>query len=151
MLIEFFDLMAEDGWEPTTYDQSSPNFLWADGGSLADAPVDMAATFDGAVSRSSRVDGDFNMAGARCRPGFTVPWHHNNLRELIIVMGGEFTVEWGDDGEHRTIQAGDFWISDAGTKHTMTAGPEGVTYIETWPVWVELVTTWYDDPGWVRR
>jgi hypothetical protein len=33
----------------------------------------------------------------------------------------------------------------------MTAGPEGVTYIETWGVPVtELKTVWYDH-GWVRR
>ena len=33
----------------------------------------------------------------------------------------------------------------------MTAGPEGVTYIETWPVPVgKLETTWYD-VGWVHR
>jgi hypothetical protein len=33
----------------------------------------------------------------------------------------------------------------------MTAGPEGVVYIETWPAPIrELTTTWHDS-GWVRR
>lgn len=151
MKIDFFDLNAADGWEPaTSYDQSSSAHLWENGGPLVDAPIDMAATFEGAVSRSTRVDGDFNMAGARLAPGFTLPWHSNNLRELVVVMGGELTVE-SDDGEKRTIGLGEFCISEADAKHRMTAGPEGATYIETWPVWVQLVSTWYDGPGWVRR
>jgi hypothetical protein len=66
-------------------------------------------------------------------------------------MGGSMTVEFGEDGEKRTLGPADFWISEAGTKHSMTAGPEGVSYIETWPVWVQLVTTWHDGPTWVRR
>jgi quercetin dioxygenase-like cupin family protein len=150
MQIDFFDLLAAEGWDPIVFDQSSPNDIWGGGGLLADAPVDMAATFDGAMWRSTRVDTDFNMGGVRCRANFTVPWHDHNLRELIIVMGGEFTVEWGDNEERRTIGPGDFWISEAGTKHTMTAGPEGVTYVETWPVWVQLKTTWHEG-GWVPR
>jgi quercetin dioxygenase-like cupin family protein len=149
--IEFFDLNAADGWDAaTSYDQSSSSQLWDDGGPLAQAPVDMEATFEGSASRSARVDGDFNMAGVRLVPGFTVPWHSNNLRELIVVMGGDLTVE-SDDGDKRTIGLGEFCISEANAKHSMTAGREGASYIETWPVWVQVVTTWYDGPGWVRR
>ena len=150
MKIDFFDLNADTDWEPIVYDQANPSYSWGGGGSLADAPVDLAATFDGAMFRSMRVDSDFNMGGVRCRPNFTIPWHSHNLRELIIVMGGEFTVESDDGSGPRTVRAGDFWISEAGTKHTMTAGPEGVSYIETWPVWVELKTTWHEGAGWAR-
>jgi hypothetical protein len=49
------------------------------------------------------------------------------------------------------VKPGCFFTSRAGTPYTMTAGPEGVTYIETWgtPV-TSLKTVWYDF-GWVRR
>jgi hypothetical protein len=49
------------------------------------------------------------------------------------------------------VKPGCFFTSRAGTPYTMTAGPEGVTYIETWGVPVtKLKTVWYDF-GWVRR
>jgi len=150
--IEFFNLLDTEGWESMPVDQKSPTYFWADGGGLlSDAPVDMDATFGGNMSFSTKIDRAFNMNGLRCKPGFTVPKHHHNLRELIIVFGGEFTVEDGDTGESRTVGPGKFWISDAGTPYTMTAGPEGVTYIETWPEPVSnLETTWHD-VGWVHR
>ena len=33
----------------------------------------------------------------------------------------------------------------------MTAGPEGVTYIETWPEPVTALETYWHDVGWVHR
>jgi hypothetical protein len=33
----------------------------------------------------------------------------------------------------------------------MTAGPEGVTYIETWPNSVRTLETYWHDVGWVHR
>ena len=150
MQIEFFDLLAAEGWEPIAFDQADRNYRWGGEGSLADAPVDMAATFEGAMWRSMRVDADFNMGGVRCKPNFTLPWHSLNLRQLIIVMGGELTVE-SADGQTETVKAGDFWISGADVKQTITAGPEGVTYVDTWPVWVQLITTWHDGDSWVKR
>jgi quercetin dioxygenase-like cupin family protein len=150
MQIQFFDLLEAEGWDPVSYDQSNPNYSWGGDGSLDDAPVDVKATFDGASWVSTRVDADFTMRGVRWRPNFTVPWHSHNLRQLIIVMGGELTVE-DEDGEKHTVKAGDFWISEANTKQTFTAGAEGVTYVETWPVWVQLYTTWYPGEGWIAR
>jgi len=149
--IEFFNLLGEEGWSPMSVDQSNPRYFWDDGGPLSDAPVDMGATFDGAMWVSSKVDRSFNMNGLRCRPKFTVPRHHHNFRELITVFGGEFTVEWGEGGESRRVGPGEFWISEAGTKYMMTAGPEGVTYVETWPEpQAGLETTWHEG-GWVHR
>ena len=51
------------------------------------------------------------------------------------MFGGQFTVEWArtSSGSRTTFGPGEFWISDAGTSYMMTAGPEGVTYIEQWP------------------
>ena len=71
--IEFIDLLDDDGWEPMPVDQTSPTYLWNDGGLLADAPVDMEATFNGAMWRQRKVDRSFNLDGLRCRPNFTVP------------------------------------------------------------------------------
>lgn len=150
MQIEFFDLLADEGWDPIVFDPSDPNFRWGGEGSLPAAPVDMVATFDGAMWRSSRVDADFNMGGVRVKPNFTVPLHSLNLRQLIIVMGGEVAVE-SAEGESRTVKAGDFWISEANVKQTFTAGPEGAIYVDTWPVWVQLITTWHPGSNWVKR
>lgn len=152
MTIDFFNLLDDEGWYPMPLDVQ-PSYLWADGGKLSDAPVDFAATFDGAMVVSTKIDPEFNMNGLRVRPGFMVPRHHHNLRELIIVFGGEYLIEYGELGheESQLVGPGEFFISDPGTPYTMTAGPEGVTYIETWPEpQIHLETYWHDH-GWVRR
>jgi hypothetical protein len=151
--IEFSNLLGDEGWAPMPVDQSNPRYFWHDGGPLADAPVDMEATFDGGMWISTKVDRSFNLNGLRCRPNFTVPRHHHNMRELIVVFGGEFTVEWGPDGGEgrRTIGAGQFWVSDAGTPYMMTAGPEGVTYMETWPGPAATLETYWHEGGWIER
>jgi quercetin dioxygenase-like cupin family protein len=151
MKIDFYDLQTDDAWSPFVPDLSSPNELWAGGGTLADAPVDVKATFDGAMWKSTRVDPDFVMNGVRLKPNFTVPPHSNHLRELIIVVGGQITVDWGE-GTTRTVTIGEYWHTDPGTKLTMTAGPDGARYVETWPVWViDHSTTWYDGDSWVKH
>src|SRR5262245_66348034 len=91
--IKFFDLLADDGWAPLQMDQTNPAFSWSEGGSLADAPVDVKATFDGAMWYSTLVERAFNITGLRCRAGFTVPQHHHNRRMLVIVFGGELVIE----------------------------------------------------------
>jgi mannose-6-phosphate isomerase-like protein (cupin superfamily) len=86
-------------------------------------------------------------------PNFLVPRHLHNIDETIIVLAGEYKIEFGDpaEGKFVIVKPGNFFTSRAGTPYTMTAGPEGVTYIETWGVPVtELKTVWYDH-GWVRR
>lgn len=153
MATELIELLTADGWRDMGVDQSFPAYFWAEGGPLADAPVDMEKTFVGNMWVNTGIDPAFNLNGLRCAPDFSVPRHHHNLDELIIVFEGQFTVTWGADGREgsRTIGPGEFWISRAGTPYLMTAGPEGVTYIETWPApMAELETYWHDD-GWVRR
>jgi quercetin dioxygenase-like cupin family protein len=146
-LIEFFDLNATEGWEPVAFDQSNANNLWSDGGRLADAPVDVAKTLNGARQRSLRVDSDFVMAGARWKADFTTPWFSSNLRQLFILMGGEFTIE-SETGDKKTIGLGEFVIIPADEKVRLTTGSEGVVYVETWPVWVQQNTTWHAGEGW---
>jgi mannose-6-phosphate isomerase-like protein (cupin superfamily) len=148
-----FKLVGTDGWVDMPLDVT-PRYLWADGGTLADAPVDFAKTFGTNMQVSANVDRSFNINGLRCSPNFAVPRHHHNLDELIIVFAGEFTVRWtGPDGEEqrRTVGPGEFWVSRAGTDYQMTAGPDGVTYTECWPEPMADLRTWWHDEGWVHR
>ena len=50
-----------------------------------------------------------------------------------------------------TIGPGEYFLSRAGTPYTMTAGSEGVTYIETWPSPLPKLLTYWHDEGWVHR
>jgi hypothetical protein len=127
--------------------------MWWDGGTLADAPVDFAKTFaDNLWSCVKPIDvAGFNRNPLRVVPNFTVPRHHHNIDETIIVFQGEYHIDHGEGAERQTtvVKPGCFFTSRAGTPYTMTAGPEGVTYIETWGVPVpKLKTVWYD-VGWV--
>jgi mannose-6-phosphate isomerase-like protein (cupin superfamily) len=157
--ISFYDLLADDGWEPLWFDQADPNFYWNDGGFMASAPVDITATLDGAMWHSTTVEPEFGWRGRRIRPGFVVPKRHHNLRQLMIVVGGSVDVEYGADekegaggGEIRRIGPSEFWIAEPGVPYTMTVGPEGVTYLECWDDSMTLAETyWHDDSHWKRR
>lgn len=148
--ISFFSLVDGDGWAPLAVDQGNPKYFWNDGGLLADAPVDMDETFDGGMFVSSKMDPTFKMNGLQCSPGFTVPRHHHNMNELIIVFAGEYLIE-GEPGDVRRVGPGEFFVSEAGTPYTMTAGPDGVTYTEQWPKSGEHLETYWHDTGWVHR
>jgi hypothetical protein len=151
--IEFCDLLSDEGWAPFAVDVDDPHAHWLSGGTLADAPVDVAATFDGAMAVSTEVDASFNAVGYRCRPGFTLPRRQHNLRQLVIVFGGGVTVEWGDDGSEgrRSFRLGEFWVTEPGTAYALTAGDEGVVYVESWSEPLERLETWWHDHGWVHR
>jgi len=155
--ITFADLLDEQDWVPLALDQQSfPSYLWADGGTLADAPVDFAATFDGAMwmSRKPIEIPVFNRNPLRVRPHFVVPRHHHNFDEMLFVFEGQYSIEYDtDDGGTETVvvKPGDVFVSHAGTPYTMTAGPEGVVYIETWPGPIRQLTTTWHDSGWIRR
>ncbi len=135
---------------------SNPSYHWNDGGLIADSPVDFEATFEGGMWMMAKtIDVPaFNRNPLRCEPNFTVPRHHHNLDEMIIVFAGEFHIahEDGDEAKVEVVRPGQVFISRAGTPYEMTAGAEGVTYIETWPEPVlNLHTYWHDSPAWVRR
>ncbi|MFE5027472.1 hypothetical protein ACFRAO_30130 [Streptomyces sp. NPDC056656] len=154
MTIENFSLVNDEGWMDMPL-AVLPTYLWSEGGLLADAPVDFEKTFGGKMRVSTRMDRAFNINGLRCAPGFAVPRHHHNLDEMIVVYAGQFHVRWNEDEDgkeySRTVGPGEFWISKAGTPYQMTAGPEGVSYTETWPEPLsELLTYWHNE-GWVRR
>jgi hypothetical protein len=150
-------LLTDTDWIPMSLkgQQESPTYYWEDGGLLKDAPVDFDATFaeNMWVSTKPIQFMTFFRNPLKVVPNFTVPRHLHNIDETIIVFKGEYKIEFGDpaEGQFVTVKPGNFFTSRAGTPYTMTAGPEGVTYIETWgtPV-TSLKTVWYDF-GWVRR
>jgi mannose-6-phosphate isomerase-like protein (cupin superfamily) len=149
-------LVDDEGWVPMSLDQQdNPSYYWEDGRLLADAPVDFAATFaeNMWVTTKPIELRAFNRNPLKVLPDFVVPRHHHNIDETIIVFKGEYKIEFGDPGDPESVivRPGCFFTSRAGTPYTMTAGPEGVTYIETWGVPVKkLKTVWYDH-GWVHR
>ena len=152
-----FDSLVDDlDWIPMSLEQQHfPTYFWTDGTSFADAPVDFRATFDGAMWMSKKPIEfrAFNRNPLRVRAGFVVPRHEHNLDEMIFVFQGEYSIEHGDVDDPQTVvvRPGEFFISEAGTPYTMTAGPEGVTYIETWPEPVTALETTWHDVGWIRK
>ncbi|PXW32690.1 UNVERIFIED_CONTAM: hypothetical protein DES50_103478 [Williamsia faeni] len=157
MTNSFGNLLNPDAWFHMPLDQQGvPSYFWKDGGLLNDAPVDFAATFADHMDLTSEpIDlMHFNRNPLRVTPGFVVPKHQHNCDEMLFVFAGEYSIEVDEpDGSTKTVvvRAGDMFVSHANTPYTMTAGPEGVTYIETWPVPVtELETIWHD-VGWVHR
>jgi mannose-6-phosphate isomerase-like protein (cupin superfamily) len=150
-------LLTDTDWIPMSLagQQESPAYFWEDGGLLKDAPVDFAATFAENMWVSTKPIQflTFYRNPLKVVPNFLVPRHLHNIDETIIVLKGEYKIQFGDpaEDEHVIVKPGCFFTSRAGTPYTMTAGPEGVTYIETWgtPV-TSLKTVWYDY-GWVRR
>jgi quercetin dioxygenase-like cupin family protein len=149
--IFFFDVADEAAWEQLVVDQEDPNAYWNGGGFLRNAPVDAAATFEKAIWVSTTVEPSFGWRGRRIRAGFTVPRRHQNMRQLRIVTAGSLEVECDTAGVE-TVRPGGFWTVDAGVPYRMTAGPDGVSYMECWDGNLALVETyWHDDPSWARR
>ncbi len=70
-----------------------------------------------------------------------------------FVFQGEYKIEYGEEGHEESVivKPGNFFTSRAGTPYTMTSGPEGVTYIETWGVSVRLLKTVWYERGWVKK
>jgi quercetin dioxygenase-like cupin family protein len=154
--ITFADLLDGQDWVPMSEDQQdNPSYFWIDGRLLADAPVDFHATFHDAMWVTAKpIDvPSFNRNPLRVRPQFVVPRHHHNMDEMIFVFQGEYNIDHGEGAEAATTRVGpgEFFLSRAGTPYTMTAGPEGVTYIETWPRPVKTLETVWHDVGWVHR
>jgi len=149
------DLLDGQDWVPLALDQqNNPTYFWHDGRPLTEAPVDFAATFDGAMwmTRKPIRIFKFNRNPLRGRPHFVVPRHHHSLDEMVIVLQGTYRIDHGDERpESVEIGPGECFISRAGTPYTMTAGAEGVTYIETWPAPLPTLLTYWHDEGWVHR
>lgn len=152
MPANYADLLSDDGWEPLDFSAPNPNFYWHDGRFLADAPVDVEATLGGALFGTTVVDPWFQWRPRRVKPGFTIPSCHHNLGQLVIVLDGDIEVAYGREKGAQTIGATEFWVCEAGTPYSVTAGPQGATYVESWDGPMALIETyWHDDATWVRR
>jgi quercetin dioxygenase-like cupin family protein len=150
--LHYDDFLSADAWEPLAVSAEDPSFYWSEGGFMTSAPVDVAATFDGAMWTSNKLDPWFQARPTKVKAGFTIPLRHHNLRQLMLLIDGEIDVEYdlGEGTQH--VAAGEFWICEVGTPYTMTAGPEGATYIECWDDQVALIETyWHDDKSWIRK
>jgi hypothetical protein len=155
--IYFFDILDGAGWDPIHFDQSDANNYWSENGNsylpLSAAPVDYTKTLDGAVWASTKVEIPFNWRGRRLRADFTMPKRHHNLGQLMIVLGGELRVEYGEKGtETEKIGPNEFWVAEAEAPYTMTAGPNGAIFLECWDGPMSTIEThWHDDSHWARR
>lgn len=151
MAIDYFHFLADDGWNDLALDTDNKTQLWDKGGTLADAPVDVKKTFTGKIWVKPQLDPTFHLQGTRLAPGFVMPPRRHDEGQLVLVLGGELTVSSGENAESTTVLPGHFWVCEAQTPFTVTAGTEGVTYVETWPTAASDVTTWWYDEGWVAR
>ena len=158
MPIDFLDLLAGDGWAPVRVVPEGSGADWAGGGTLADAPVDAAATF-AAVRRSTGIDPSFGLHGVRLPPSWCGPERRHDQPLLMIVFAGELVVREPSAGEdpdgadgsapERTVGRGEFCVIDENTVHSISAGPDGATYTECWPQDVDGAgTTWYPGDAW---
>jgi hypothetical protein len=68
--------------------------------------------------------GGFNLLGVKMVPNFTIPRHHHNVHQLVLVHEGEV---W--QGKRRFVP-GDAYFTRAGHPYSITAGPEGCTVFE---------------------
>jgi mannose-6-phosphate isomerase-like protein (cupin superfamily) len=158
MGMHFDSLLDPGNWTPMELEeqQYSPNYYWHDGRKLRDSPADFVATFRDAmwVSLESIDVAAFNRSPLKVRPNFVVPRHHHTTKEMIFIFHGTYSIEYGDvdNPEKVVVGPGQFFLSHPGTPYTMTAGPEGVIYIETWPQHITGGgdTIWYD-VGWIHR
>jgi mannose-6-phosphate isomerase-like protein (cupin superfamily) len=158
MSMHFDSLLDPDNWEPmeTEQQQYSECYYWHDGRKLYDSPADFVETFRDAmwVSLQSIDVLAFNRSPLKVRPNFVVPRHHHTTKEMIFIFQGTYSIESGplDNPVTTVVGPGQFFLSHPGTPYTMTAGPEGVTYIETWPQHVTGGgdTIWYDI-GWKHK
>jgi hypothetical protein len=148
MAIEFMKMFSDDDWVPLSLDHTSAEHRWHAGGSLADAPVDVRATFTDAMwKRTVHLD-EFLMVGYRTRANFVIPRHQHNQRKLIILFQGGCQIDYAGRSEP-VSGLGAFFIVDRETPYTMTAGPEGVVYTEQWDLDIsdDVETVWYPE-GW---
>ncbi|MBV9661664.1 MAG: hypothetical protein JO337_10955 [Acidimicrobiales bacterium] len=91
--------------------------------------------------------GAFNLLGVKLAPDFTIPRHHHNLHQLVLVHEGEI---W--QGALR-FGPGDAYFTRAGHPYSVTAGPEGSVAFEIrYEPISELTIVWDEaDPAkWVH-
>ena len=91
--------------------------------------------------------GSFNVLGVKMAPNYTIPRHHHNIDQLVLVHEGEV---W--QGKRRFVR-GDAYFTRAGHPYSITAGPDGCTVFEIRATPIAELKLWWDeaDPAkWVH-
>ncbi|HKE77497.1 MAG TPA: hypothetical protein VKB57_28005 [Acidimicrobiales bacterium] len=101
--------------------------------------VDMKAYYEHGMWTTFVDAGAFNILGVKLAPEFTIPRHHHNLHQLVLVHEGEV---WQG---RQCFKAGEGYFTRAEHPYTVTAGPEGSTSFEIRfdPI-TELTLVWDD-------
>ena len=102
--------------------------------------VDMKAYFGHGMWTAYIDAGAFNILGVKLAPNFTIPRHHHNLHQLVLVHEGEL---WQG---RQCYKAGEGYFTRAEHPYSVTAGPEGSIAFEIRmdPI-SELTLVWDDD------
>lgn len=91
--------------------------------------------------------GSFNVLGVKLAPNYTIPRHHHNIDQLVLVHEGEV---W--QGSQR-YQPGEAYFTRAGHAYSLTAGDQGATVFEIRSTPLAELKLWWDeaDPNrWVH-
>jgi hypothetical protein len=91
--------------------------------------------------------GAFNILGVKLAPDYTIPRHHHNTHQLVLIHAGE---AWQGS---QSFHPGDGYFTRAEHPYSVTAGPEGVTLFEIRFDPIQTLTTVWDehDPAkWVH-
>jgi|SRR5580658_1259222 hypothetical protein len=102
--------------------------------------VDIGAHFRNKLWSHYTKAGEFNFLRLKYAPNFTVPRHYHNIQQVVWITKGE--ARQGN----RSFVVGQGWTTRAGQAYSVTAGPEGVEYIEVRSKPIEdLLTVWVED------
>jgi hypothetical protein len=87
--------------------------------------------------------GAFNILNVRIPPGFRVQRHYHNIDQLVFVLEGS-SVQG-----NKSMGPGEGYFTRAGNPYSITAGPEGLTWMEIRAQSLtDLTTTWVEtDPA----
>ena len=81
------------------------------------------------------LDPEFGLTGVRLDPGAVEALVAAGDDLLVIVFGGELTVEF--DGKTEALRPGMFAVVGAGSDASLRAGSDGATYLTSWPLQVQ--------------
>jgi quercetin dioxygenase-like cupin family protein len=140
----YFKLDEDQEWNPT--------ILPADGSAGGEFPdtvrghVDVGDYFrDGLWTRRQQI-GSMHLLEMKLAPNFSLPRHHHNLDQLVLVLEGE-----ARQGNRR-FHAGDGYFTPAFTPYSTSAGPDGCRLLEIRHTIEGLTAVWdeADPQRWQR-
>jgi hypothetical protein len=86
--------------------------------------VDFGAHFEHGMWNAFVDAGSFNVLGVKLAPDFTIPRHHHNIDQLVLVHEGEVWLG------NQCFRPGDAYFTRAEHPYSITAGPEGAIVFE---------------------